>query len=68
LHSVPRYNNPTGEFDNDQYLLEIIGTSDTVDDLETAFDTYLVDCMNCGEVEDYSGGNCSYDLPVSGGQ
>jgi hypothetical protein len=68
LHSVPRYNNPTGVFDNDQYLLEIIGTSDTVDDLETAFDTYLVDCMNCGEVEDYSGGDCSYDLPVSGGQ
>ena len=26
-HSVPRFNNPTGTFDNDQYLLEII-TSD----------------------------------------
>jgi len=24
LHSVPRYNNPTGTFDNDQYMLEII--------------------------------------------
>lgn len=24
LHSVPRYNNPTGVFDNDQYMLEII--------------------------------------------
>jgi hypothetical protein len=23
LHSVPRYNNPTGTFDNDQYLLAI---------------------------------------------
>ena len=23
LHSIPRYNNPTGTFDNDQYLLEI---------------------------------------------
>ena len=27
-HSVPRFNNPTGTFDNDQYLLEII-TQDT---------------------------------------
>ena len=25
LHSIPRYNNPTGTFDNDQYLLEIVG-------------------------------------------
>ena len=23
LHSIPRYNNPTGTFDNDQYLIEI---------------------------------------------
>jgi hypothetical protein len=23
LHSVPRFNNPTGVFDNDQYLIEI---------------------------------------------
>lgn len=25
LHSVPRFNNPTGVFDNDQYLLEFVG-------------------------------------------
>ena len=24
-HHVPRFNNPTGTFDNDQYLLEFIG-------------------------------------------
>lgn len=24
-HNVPRFNNPTGVFDNDQYLLEIVG-------------------------------------------
>lgn len=24
-HSVPRFNNPTGTFDNDQYLLEVVG-------------------------------------------
>jgi len=27
LHSIPRYNNPTGTFDNDQYLLEIVGAA-----------------------------------------
>ena len=27
-HSVPRFNNPTGTFDNDQYLLEIIGLAE----------------------------------------
>ena len=25
-HSVPRFNNPSGTFDNDQYLLEIVGS------------------------------------------
>jgi hypothetical protein len=24
-HHVPRFNNPTGTFDNDQYLIELIG-------------------------------------------
>ena len=27
-HHVPRFNNPTGVFDNDQYLIELIGLSD----------------------------------------
>jgi len=27
LHSIPRYNNPSGTFDNDQYLLEIAAES-----------------------------------------
>lgn len=35
-HSVPRFNNPTGTFDNDQYLLEII-----TDGQVTAFETYV---------------------------
>jgi len=30
LHSIPRYNNPTGTFDNDQYLLEIVGPAGTL--------------------------------------
>jgi len=29
-HSVPRFNNPTGTFDNDQYLLEIVGLAEIV--------------------------------------
>jgi len=27
LHSVPRFNNPSGTFDNDQYLLEVVFSS-----------------------------------------
>ncbi len=29
-HNVPRFNNPTGTFDNDQYLLQIVVTEDDV--------------------------------------
>jgi hypothetical protein len=34
-HSVPRFNNPSGTFDNDQYLLEIITESSTVAGLDS---------------------------------
>jgi len=30
LHSVPRFNNPTGTFDNDQYLVELVATTSTL--------------------------------------
>lgn len=47
-HSVPRYNNPTGTFDNDQYLLQIYalagddGTPDgTINAQITALKTWL---------------------------
>jgi hypothetical protein len=41
LHSVPRFNNPTGVFDNDQYLLEIaLPSTLTVDKLFTSAGTY----------------------------
>ena len=39
-HSVPRFNNPTGTFDNDQYLLEIV-TDGTVADFETFMTNWL---------------------------
>ena len=35
LHTVPRFNNPTGVFDNDQYLIKIgvLGTNTGLRDL-----------------------------------
>jgi hypothetical protein len=38
-HSVPRFNNPTGTFDNDQYLLEIITTDDATTGAASPFVT-----------------------------
>jgi hypothetical protein len=35
-HSVPRFNNPTGTFDNDQYLLEIVTTG-----TDAAFEAFV---------------------------
>jgi len=59
-HSVPRFNNPTGTFDNDQYLLEVITDGsiaqfeDFVEDwIENAQGTQcvqleIVDCFGVG--------------------
>ena len=47
-HSVPRFNNPTGTFDNDQYLLEII-----TDGQNGTFETFVADwTSNCGTCVD----------------
>ena len=35
-HSVPRFNNPSGTFDNDQYLLEIV-----TDGVDAAFEAFV---------------------------
>lgn len=40
-HSVPRFNNPSGTFDNDQYLLQII-----CDGGEAALETFLEDWLD----------------------
>jgi hypothetical protein len=49
-HSVPRFNNPTGTFDNDQYLLEII--TDGPEPLFEAFvDGWLNNCGQCPQLE-----------------
>ena len=50
LHNVPRYNNPSGTFDNDRYLLEIISTA-TNTALETFLNDWLNNCPNCVALE-----------------
>lgn len=44
LHSVPRFNNPTGTFDNDQYLLSLYIPKGTN---AIAFLNLLQDILNC---------------------
>ena len=66
LHSVPRYSNPSGTYDNDQYLLEIIGDEDTTQLLEDAVINLERGCgSDCGIVEDYTAiSECEFELPV----
>ena len=46
LHSVPRFNNPTGVFDNDRYLLEIVSSVNNAS-LNTFLTTWLGECAPC---------------------
>ena len=65
LHSVPRYNNPTGVFDNDQYLLDIVGKKDTNTYLKGEVNELIDACnINCEGVEDYTVTECSFTVPV----
>ena len=57
LHSVPRYNNPTGVFDNDQYMLEII-TNGEIGAFNTAMDNLLTSCADCASLERYICTHC----------
>lgn len=50
LHSVPRYNNPTGVFDNDQYMLEVISSGVNAS-FETLMSTWLNTCADCVSLE-----------------
>jgi hypothetical protein len=68
LHNVPRFNNPTSTFDNDQYLLEII-----TDGVEAAFQTFVNTWLtNCGstcetlEIEDCVQAACIPIYPYPG--
>lgn len=53
LHHVPRFNNPSGVFDNDQYLLEII-TNGVSAGLETFMAAWLADCSQCTGLETHA--------------
>jgi len=57
LHSVPRYNNPTGVFDNDQYLLEVIST-DRNGNFEETMGKWLDSCTDCVSLEEESCYHC----------
>ncbi len=46
LHTVPRYNNPSGVFDNDQYLIELI-CDENHTDFQNFMNTWLGGCGNC---------------------
>lgn len=71
-HSVPRFNNPSGTFDNDQYLLEII-TGDPAADptFVDAVNGWLsggnagVECVQFVDQGDTYSAPCDYDIPVS---
>lgn len=60
LHSVPRFNNPTGVFDNDQYMLEII-TNGIDTNLETFMSNWAGTCAQCivsNPPESFGCGSC----------
>jgi hypothetical protein len=53
LHSVPRFSNPSGVFDNDQYLIEIIapeGDASAVLDIVTK----TLECAGCEKLDEYA--------------
>jgi len=66
LHNVPRLNNPTGTFDNDQYLLTIYVPTG-IDN--TAFLNTLQTVLNCAgngiEVENWTVGGVCADVNVT---
>jgi hypothetical protein len=63
LHSVPRFNNPSGTFDNDQYLLTIyvptgVSASTFLDSLQE-----ILNCAGNGlEIENFDGGRPCPDM------
>jgi len=51
LHSVPRFNNPTGTFDNDRYMLEIITPAGGNAALTAFIEAWLSACVGCVELD-----------------
>jgi hypothetical protein len=63
LHSVPRFNNPSGTFDNDQYLLEVFSI-DPLTQFNNDVTAWLEDCGVC-EIEDAFACVTECDVPVN---
>jgi hypothetical protein len=57
-HSVPRFNNPSSQFDNDQYLLEIV-TEGVDANLEAFVAEWLSNCSDCNDLETFDCAPCS---------
>jgi len=63
LHSVPRFNNPSGTFDNDQYLLEVFSI-EPLTQFNTDVTTWLEGCGVC-EIDDTFACETVCDVPVN---
>ena len=72
-HTVPRYNNPSGTFDNDQYVIEILTLSDGPGGVGTtarldfvkALDAALDTCTDCASIADGETVDCpQLQIPV----
>ena len=61
LHSVPRFNNPTGTFDNDRYMLEIITPNGGNAALTNFLELWLGACQDCVTFEEIA---CDACVPV----
>jgi hypothetical protein len=61
LHNVPRFYNPSGTFDNDQYLVEIIvdqGDINSPTGVWNAINDWLDTCTTCSAKPTVTGSNC----------
>ncbi|TXG79481.1 MAG: hypothetical protein E6R13_09795 [Spirochaetes bacterium] len=68
LHSVPRFNNPTGVFDNDRYMLEIIvpEANPLVPVGNPTLDAFLTNWLNsCANCVPFETQGCTYCTPVN---
>ena len=50
LHSVPRFSNPSGVFDNDQYLIEVVGPEGDLGPVVDLVEKAL-ECAGCEKLE-----------------
>lgn len=63
IHSVPRFNNPSGTFDNDQYALTIFSLS-PLSTFFTDTETWLENCDNACNIEEITC-ETECDVPVA---